>query len=94
MSILPFSTPVAADDTGQLAERKLRESPYYFLKNLRCHFREGVLTVRGQVPNAQLRKFAESIVGRVAGVEEVVNHVDVIDPMHWSSVVQVARSAG
>lgn len=94
MSILPFSAPVAVDDIGQLAERKLRESPYYFLKSLRCHFREGVLTIRGQVPNAQLRKFAESIVGRVAGVEEVVNRVEVIDPMQWSIVAPAARNAG
>jgi len=94
MSILPFSTPVAVDDISQLAERKLRESPYYFLRGLRCHYREGVLTVRGQVPNAQLRKFAESIVGRIEGVEEVVNRVDVIDPMHWSNVNPAARNAG
>jgi hypothetical protein len=94
MSILPFATPVATDDLGQLAQRKLCESPYYFLKNLRCHYANGVVTIRGQVPNAQLRKFAESIVGRIAGVDEVVNRVEVIDPMHWSLAAPAARNAG
>jgi osmotically-inducible protein OsmY len=94
MTILPLSTPVVVDDIGQLAERRLRESPYYFLRALRCHYRDGVLTVRGQVPNPQLRKFAEAIVSRIAGVEEVVNRVEVVDPMSWATDVPAARTAG
>ena len=40
----------------------------------------GVLTLRGSVPYRQLRQIAESIVGRVEGVEQVVNALQVCDP--------------
>jgi osmotically-inducible protein OsmY len=90
MRILPLST-AEAENIGELAERRLRESPYFFLKNIRCQFEAGVLTLRGRVPNRQLQKFAESIVFRIAGVEEVVNRVEVFDPS-WG--IPVARDAG
>ena len=54
----------------------LRESPYYFLKQIRCHFEAGVLTLRGTVPLWQLRQFAESIVARVEGVRKIENEVE------------------
>ncbi len=80
----------ATDKIAELAERRLRESPYFFLKSLRCQVESGVLTLSGRVPYRQLRQFAESIVSRVEGVREVVNRVEVFNP----SAAQGVRSAG
>ena len=53
-----------------------------------------MLTLAGRVPYWQLKKFAESIVSRVEGVERVANQVEVVDP-HWGPIdAQAARSAG
>jgi osmotically-inducible protein OsmY len=64
----------------RLAERRLRESPYFFLKQVRCRFDGGRLTLEGRVPFSPLRKFAEAIVARVEGVREIDNHIEVYDP--------------
>ncbi len=53
-----------------------------------------MLTLRGHVPYRQLKQFAESIVSRVNGVEEVVNRVEVLDPFAVPIRVQAARNAG
>jgi osmotically-inducible protein OsmY len=79
---------------GELAEQRLRQSPYFFLKNLRCEFNTGVLTLRGCVPYGQLKQFAESIVSRIQGVEEVVNRVEVLDPVAGPIVARGVRNAG
>lgn len=85
MEILFLPSPSVADFTvplsvGQIAERRLRESPYFYLRRLSCEFRSGKLTLRGRVPFSRLKQFAEAIVSRVAGVEEVINSVEVVDP--------------
>jgi osmotically-inducible protein OsmY len=94
MKILPLSTQVTPSAIGEIAQRRLRESPYFFLKSLNCQFDDGVLTLRGRVPYGQLKKFAESIVSRVEGVHEVVNRIEVFDPVRGSIVVPAARNAG
>jgi osmotically-inducible protein OsmY len=93
MKILPLSTDVAFE-VGQVAERRLRESPYFFLKTLACHFDKGVLTLSGHVPHFQLKLFAENIVARVDGVREVVNRVVVFDPAASPNGFPAARNAG
>jgi osmotically-inducible protein OsmY len=76
---------------AELAEEKLRASPYYFLKRVDCEFAEGVLTLHGCVPIAQLARCAETIVARVEGVEAVINCIEIGEPF---SAVPAARNAG
>lgn len=80
MTILSLRTNLDAESVCQAAERRLRESPYYFLRTVRCRFDAGVLTLVGRVPFGQLKQFAENIVLRVEGVQHVVNHVEIYDP--------------
>jgi osmotically-inducible protein OsmY len=94
MKILPLSTETTNSEVGEIAQRRLRESPYFFLKALSCHFDDGVLTLRGSVPIGQLKRFAESIVSRVEGVQEVVNRIEVLDPVRGSMPAARARNAG
>lgn len=83
MNTIGFTTTTTAA-IGELAQRRLRESPYFFLRWLTCQFDRGVLTVRGRVPNRRLREFAERIVARVDGVHAVNNQVEVCDPSAWA----------
>jgi osmotically-inducible protein OsmY len=94
MKILEASSTVSRAPIGEIAERRLRESPYFFLKYLTCRFEGGVLTLRGRVPYGQLKQFAESIVCRIGGVREVVNRVEVFDPAHGHVRAPAARNAG
>ncbi len=85
----------AANTPAEIAEQRLRQSPYFFLKALRCRFDAGVLTLVGRVPYRQLRHVAEVIVARVDGVEQVVNQVEVIDPAgRVPNGAPAARNAG
>jgi hypothetical protein len=92
--IVPISAEISPAEVCLLAERRLRESPYYFLKSLTCRFSEGVLTLCGNVPDRRLSPIAEAIVARVPSVRTVVNRVEVLDPSvaPWSA--PAARIAG
>lgn len=94
MKILDVMADVATSGIADIAQQKLRESPYYFLRNLTCHYDDGVLTLRGRVPMGPLRQLAESIVCRIEGVHEVVNRVEVADPALGQVTHQAVRNAG
>jgi osmotically-inducible protein OsmY len=83
-----------AIDIARRAEERLRQSPYFYLRNLLCSFEAGVLTITGKVPYWQLRNFAESIVSRIDGVQHVANHVQVVDPQQPAIAPQALRTAG
>jgi len=85
MTILSLQSNLDANAIGQAAERRLRESPYYFLRTVQCRVDAGVLTLIGRVPYGQLKQFAEAIVSRVEGVEAVINRVEVYDPQRASA---------
>jgi len=94
VEILQFENRAPAASVGDAAERRLRESPYFFLKQITCYFDHGVLTLRGTVPMWQLKQFAESIVARVDGVRQIVNQVEVFDPMLTPVSDRAVRNAG
>ena len=90
----PVQQEPLAIDIAQRAEECLRQSPYFYLRNLLCRFDAGVLTITGKVPYWQLRNFAESIVSRVDGVQQIANQVEVIDPQLRSISAPALRNAG
>lgn len=94
MSILSFRKPLDSATIVRAAELRLRESPYFFLKGVSCRVDHGVLTLGGRVPFKPLKKFAESIVSRVEGVQEVVNRIEVYDSTAPVTSAQAARNAG
>lgn len=93
-NILPIATELAARDVAEQAHQRLCRSPYFFLRGVQCQFAAGVLTLRGSVPYRQLRQIAESIVGRVEGVEQVVNALQVCDPYAAANGATRVRTAG
>jgi osmotically-inducible protein OsmY len=59
------------------AEQRLRESPYFALRTLRCDYHEGVLTVRGRVPSFYFRQMAVETLRRLKSVEQLVDRIEV-----------------
>jgi hypothetical protein len=54
--------------------------------------RDGVLTVRGRVPNFYLRQLLERVLVRVDGVRRIINEVDVVCCDGLSSVRKQANN--
>lgn len=65
---------VAAD-----AARRLQASPYAAIRAISIEFHLGALVLRGQVACYFHKQMAQETVRRVAGVEFVLNAVEVID---------------
>ena len=65
-------------DPADLAERALRNSPYLALRNVACEYGGGVLTLRGRLPTYYLKQVAQAVVGRIDGVRQIVNDIEVV----------------
>jgi osmotically-inducible protein OsmY len=59
----------------------LWENPYRALRGISWEYREGVLTLNGRLPTFYLKQMAQAAVARVAGVERVVNRIEVVSEM-------------
>lgn len=57
--------------------RCLDESPYRFQRRISVACDDGVLVLRGNVPTFFLKQTAQSLAGKVDGVRQVINLVDV-----------------
>lgn len=70
--------PAPSQQIVEGAENCLRHNSYLALKNVRCDYREGVLTLRGCLPTYYLKQMAQSVVARVEGVQRIVNEIEVV----------------
>ena len=61
----------------QIVRQRLAESPYACLRQVRCEFDEGVLTLRGKLPSFFMMQVAQTIAVGVEGVELVSSHIEV-----------------
>jgi len=59
------------------AEARLRQAEYLPLRQIRCEFHEGVLTLRGWVPTYYLKQLAQTLVGSLDGILELNNRLEV-----------------
>jgi osmotically-inducible protein OsmY len=74
----PSAGPNASQQIIEGAENCLRHNSYLALKNVHCDYHEGVLTLSGCLPTYYLKQMAQSVVGRVAGVQRIVNDIEVV----------------
>jgi osmotically-inducible protein OsmY len=72
------SLPVSRPSVAEGAELQLRNNPYRALQNISCEYHEGVLTLRGCLPTWYLKQLAQTVVAHLAGVERIVNQIQVI----------------
>ena len=64
-------------DVAEAARGHLKRSCYPQLRQVKCHFHEGVLILRGQLPSYYLKQLAQEAVMAVEGVEDLINHIEV-----------------
>ena len=55
-------------------------------REIECDFRDGVLTLRGNVPTFYLKQVLQSILKELPGVKRIDNRVDVVSAEGLSSV--------
>jgi hypothetical protein len=68
-----------APNVARLAQKCLQDSSYPELRTIDCDFVDGVLTLRGRVSSFHMKQVAQVIAARVADVECLVNHLEVLD---------------
>ena len=77
--LLPYVLPKAPSQIAQTAQRKLRASAYPQLWQVDCAERDGTLTLAGNVTSFYLKQVAQATVGRLDGVNRIVNQIEVSD---------------
>ena len=75
---MPCQTEILG--VAERAGQELLRNPYLALKNVTCEYREGVLTLRGCLPSYYLKQVAQTAVGHLDGVRQVVNLIQVVPP--------------
>ena len=78
------SVTEAAERIAKLAERRLQESGHGCVRCVSCHYHQGVLALRGRVPSFYLKQVAQTVVGQIDGVIEILNQVEVVDSLAQS----------
>ena len=67
--------PASTGDIQTVVEKRLRESCYFVLRSVACEYHEGVLILRGRAPSFYLKQIAQTLAGKVDGVEIVINRL-------------------
>jgi hyperosmotically inducible protein len=77
--------------TVKKIRKELVTLPFYSVfDNLAFRYEEGVVTLYGQVSRPTLRKDAERVVERVAGVDHVINKIEVLPLSGFDDQIRLA----
>lgn len=72
------------DRIGQIAEERLRNSPYAALRTISCQCHDGVLILEGRLPTYYLKQVAQSVMFDLDGVLEIANSIEVVRASRFS----------
>lgn len=90
-SLAKPSTPEELNKTLKKIRKELITLPFYgVFDNLAFKYEDGVVTLYGQVARPTLRKDAERVVEKVAGVEDVVNKIEVLPLSSFDDRIRLA----
>ncbi|MBI1765441.1 MAG: BON domain-containing protein [Acidobacteria bacterium] len=90
-SLAKSNTPEETDKTLKKIRKELITLPFYSVfDNLAFKYEDGVVTLYGQVARPTLRKDAERVVEKVAGVEDVVNKIEVLPLSSFDDRIRLA----
>jgi osmotically-inducible protein OsmY len=64
-------------ETAQVAADELRRSSYLGLHDVRCTYRDGVLTLHGRLYSFYLKQVAQSLVRDLPNVRRIENEIEV-----------------
>jgi hyperosmotically inducible protein len=86
----PNNTATNANTITKI-RKELVTLPFYgVFDNLAFRYEEGVVTLYGQVSRPTLKKAAARVVERVAGVDQVVNRIEVLPLSNFDDRIRVA----
>lgn len=66
---------------AKAAKARLEKSPYMTIRRMSCECDQGVLFLRGQLPNFYQKQLAQETVAKLEGVVQLVNEIEVIAPL-------------
>lgn len=69
--------PPTDQSAARNAQQRLRASSFVAIRGLTCDVHEGMLTLRGRLPNFYTKQVALSLLADVEGVEEITDRVEV-----------------
>ena len=67
------------------AQGRLRQAGHYYLRSMHCTVANGVLTLRGQVPNYYLKQLVQSLLIDIDGLRAIDNAIEVVSATGISS---------
>jgi hypothetical protein len=70
-------SPLSDAAIARRALERLRNSSFVAIRALTCDVHEGMLTIRGRLPNFYTKQVALSLLADVEGVEEIADRVQV-----------------
>ena len=70
-------TATCSTSVESAAQKELAATGYYPLKALSCRFRDGTLTLQGQVPSYFHKQMAQEAIRRVGSIRAIVNEIQV-----------------
>jgi len=62
-----------------IADRLLRDSSYHMVRQVKCSFQDGVLTMEGRLPSFHLKQVAQTVVQGIDGVARIENRIEVTE---------------
>jgi hyperosmotically inducible periplasmic protein len=84
-------TTAETEKMTKKVRKELVTLPFFSVfDNLAFKIEEGTVTLYGQVTRPTLRKDAERVVERIAGVEEVVNEIEVLPLSNFDNQIRFA----
>ena len=94
ISVMPgFASPNNTDEmkTVQKIRKELVTLPFFTVfDNFAYSYHDGVVTLQGQVTRPTLKSDAECVVARVAGVEQVINNIEVLPLSSFDDRIRLA----
>ncbi|MCI0336258.1 MAG: BON domain-containing protein [Acidobacteria bacterium] len=95
-SVMPIAASTnteitTTDKTVKKIRKELVTLPFYgVFDNLAFNYEDGIVTLYGQVSRPTLKKDAARVVERVAGVEQVINKIDVLPLSGFDDQIRIA----
>lgn len=94
LSVLPsFAAPTTTDEF-KLVEKVRKELvtlPYFSVfDNFSFNYKDGIVTLQGQVTRPTLKSDAARVVARIAGIEQVVNNIEVLPLSPFDDRIRLA----
>jgi len=65
------------DSPLETLQRRFQDSHHQQLRQVLCHFHEGVMTLRGTVTSFYVKQLAQGLIAGVPGIAECDNRIEV-----------------